>query len=61
LTIGFRIAYLLGVEENRLLRRQPEDHNFGSLLMLSAMTGGFPLATWVPTKVLFFYLRAFES
>jgi hypothetical protein len=34
----------LEIAENRLLRRQPEDHNFGSLLMLAVTAGAFLLA-----------------
>jgi hypothetical protein len=41
LTIGLRAAYLLDVEEKRPERRQPEDHNFGSLMMLAVTAGLF--------------------
>jgi hypothetical protein len=57
LTIGFRIAYLLGVEEKRPLRRQPEDHHFWSLIMLAVTAGAFLLVTWVATKALFLLLQ----
>ena len=43
--------------EKRPLRRQPEDHNFGSLLMLATTAGAFLLVSWVATKALFFFLR----
>jgi tetratricopeptide (TPR) repeat protein len=33
------------------LRRQPNDHNFGSLLMLAVTAGAFLLVTWIATKV----------
>jgi hypothetical protein len=39
------------------LRRQPGDHNFGSLLMFAVTAGAFPLATWIATKGLFFFLQ----
>jgi hypothetical protein len=44
-------------EERRPLRRQPEDHNFGSLIMLSVTAGAFLLATWVAAKALFLLLQ----
>jgi hypothetical protein len=59
LTIGFRIAYLLGVEEKRPLRWQPEDHHFWSLIMLAVTAGAFLLVTWVATKALFLLLQEF--
>ena len=41
------------------MRRHPEDHNFGSLLMMLAVTAGaFLLVTWVATRRLFFLLQA---
>jgi hypothetical protein len=43
--------------ERRPLRRQPEDHNFGSLIMLAVTAGAFLLVTWVATKALFFFLQ----
>jgi hypothetical protein len=45
------------MEERRPLRRQPEDHNFGSLMMLAVTAGAFLLVTWVATKGLFFFLQ----
>jgi hypothetical protein len=39
--------------ERRPLRRQPNDHNFGSLLMLAVTAGAFLLITWVATTGLF--------
>jgi hypothetical protein len=39
------------------LRRQPDDHNFGSLLMLAITAGAFLLVTWVAAKALFFFLQ----
>ena len=44
-------------EENRPLRRQPDDHHFWSLIMLGVTTGGFLLVTSIATKVLFFFLH----
>ena len=35
------------MEEKRPLRRQPEDHHFGSLMMLAVTAGAFLLVTWV--------------
>jgi hypothetical protein len=45
------------MEERRALRRQPDDHNFGSLLMLAVTAGGFLLVTWIATKALFVFLQ----
>jgi hypothetical protein len=45
------------MEERRPLRRQPDDHHFGSLMMLAAMAGAFLLVTWVATKALFIFLQ----
>ena len=45
------------MEEKRPLRRQPEDHHFGSLLMLAVTAAAFLLVTWVATKALFFFLQ----
>jgi hypothetical protein len=44
------------VEQRRPLRRQLNDHNFVSLLML-AVAGAFLLVTWVATKGVFFFLK----
>jgi hypothetical protein len=45
------------VEKRRPLRRQPNDHNFGSLIMLAVTAGAFLLVTWAATKGLFFFLQ----
>jgi hypothetical protein len=45
------------MEQRRPLRRQPDDHNFGSLLMLAATAGAFLLVVWVATKALFVFLQ----
>jgi hypothetical protein len=45
------------MEERRLLRWQPNDHNFGSLIMLAATAGAFLQVTWIATKGLFFFLQ----
>jgi hypothetical protein len=45
------------VEERRPLRRQRDDHHFGSLLMLAATAGAFLLVTWIATKGLLFFLQ----
>ena len=45
------------MEEKRPLRRQPEDHNFWSLIMLAVTAGAFLLVVWVATKALFFFLQ----
>jgi hypothetical protein len=42
------------MEEKRPLRRQPDDHKFGSLLMLAVTAGAFLLVTWAATKALLF-------
>jgi hypothetical protein len=39
------------------LRRQSEDHHFGSLIMLAVMAVAFLLVVWVATKALFFFLQ----
>jgi hypothetical protein len=39
------------------LRRPPDDHDFGSLLMLAITAGAFLLITWVATKALFAFLQ----
>jgi hypothetical protein len=44
------------VEEKRPLRRQGDDHNFGSLLMLAVTAGAFLLVTWIAIKTLFVFL-----
>ena len=38
----------------RPLRRQPEDHNFGSLVVIA---GAFLLVTWIATKILMLLLQ----
>jgi hypothetical protein len=43
------------MEERRPLRRQPEDHNLGSLLMLAITAGAVLLVAWVAG--LFFFLQ----
>jgi hypothetical protein len=44
-------------EQRRPLRRLPDDHNFGSLLMLAVTAVAFLLVTWITTKGLFFFLQ----
>jgi hypothetical protein len=39
------------------MRRHPDDHNFGSLLMLAVTAGAFLLVTWIATKALLFLLE----
>jgi hypothetical protein len=41
----------------RPLRRQRDDHNFGSLLMLAVTAGAFLLEAWAATKGSFFFFR----
>ena len=38
------------MEEKRELRRRPDNHDFGSLLMLAVTVGAFLLITWVATE-----------
>jgi hypothetical protein len=45
------------LEKRRPLRRPPNDHKFGSLLMLAVTAGAFLMVTWVATKGLFFFLQ----
>ena len=55
------------MEEKRPLRRQLDNHNFGSapvhhfgsLLMLAVTAGAFLLITWVATKGLFLLLQEY--
>jgi hypothetical protein len=44
-------------EKRRPLRHQPNDHNFGSLLMLAVTAGAFLLVSWVATNGLFLFLQ----
>jgi hypothetical protein len=43
-------------EERRSLRRQSDDHHFGSLLVLAVTAGAFLLVAWIATKALFVFL-----
>jgi hypothetical protein len=43
--------------EKRPLHRQPENHNFGSLIMLAVTAGAFLLITWVATKTVLLFLQ----
>jgi hypothetical protein len=43
------------MEERRPLRRQSDDHHFGSLMMLAVTAGAFLL--WVATKAIFVFLQ----
>jgi hypothetical protein len=45
------------MEEKRPLRRQPDDHNFGSLLMLAITAGAFLLVTWGAARAVLFFLQ----
>jgi hypothetical protein len=45
------------MEEKRELRRRPDNHHFGSLLMLAVTVGVFLLITWVATRALFVFLQ----
>jgi hypothetical protein len=45
------------MKERRPLRRQPDDHNFNSLLMLAGTASAFLLVTWIATKGLFVFLQ----
>jgi hypothetical protein len=45
------------MNEKRPLRRQRDDHHFGSLLVLAVTAGAFLLVTWVATKAFFFFLQ----
>ena len=53
MTLPDGVGYDGKVDPKRPLRRQPDDHNFGSLLMLAVTAGAFLLVTWVATKALF--------
>ena len=41
------------MEKRRPLRRQPNPHNFGSLIMLAVTAGAFLLVTWGGMKAVF--------
>ena len=61
-TVGhdvFRIGATdtLPLKEKRPLRRQPNDHNFRSLLTLAITAGAFLLVTSVATKVLLVFIQ----
>jgi hypothetical protein len=43
--------------KRRPLGRQPNDHNFGSLIMLAVTAGSFLLVARVATKGLFFVIQ----
>jgi hypothetical protein len=45
------------MEEKRLLRRQPEDNHFWSLIMLAVAAAAFLLVNWLATKALFVFLQ----
>ena len=45
------------MDERRPLRRQPENHNLGSLIVLAVIAAAFLLVVWVATKALFFFLQ----
>ena len=49
--------YSQAMEGKRPLRRQPENHHFGSLIMLAVTAGAFLLVTWVATKSLFVFVQ----
>ena len=44
-------------KQRRPLRRQLNDHNFGSLIMLAVTAGAFLLVAWVATKGPFFFFQ----
>jgi hypothetical protein len=43
-------------EQRRPLRRQSDNHHFGSLLMLAVTAGVFLLVAWIATKAFFVFL-----
>jgi hypothetical protein len=45
------------MDERWPLRRQPENHNLGSLIVLAVIAAAFLLVVWVATKALFFFLQ----
>jgi hypothetical protein len=58
--MGTLLGFMTTPEERRPLRRQPSDHNFGSLLMLAVMAGAFLLMTCFATRGLFFFLQEYS-
>ena len=59
LTLSDELEYDFRVEERRPLRRQTEDHDFWSLIMLAVTAGNFLLVTWAATKAVFFFLQGY--
>ena len=49
------------MEEKRPLRRQPENHHFGSLMLLAITAGAFLVVVWVATKALFVSFKSHQS
>lgn len=47
LTDNIRKFGLGAMDERQSLRRQPDVHNFGFLMMLAVTAGAFLLVTWV--------------
>jgi hypothetical protein len=47
----------LPAEQRQPLRRQPIDHNSGSLMMRAVTAGVFMVVTWAATKGLFMFLQ----
>jgi hypothetical protein len=45
------------MEKRRPLRRQPNDHNFGPLIMLAVTAGAFLLVAWAAAKAVFLLLQ----
>jgi hypothetical protein len=45
------------VEKRRPLRRQSDEHHFGSLLVLAVTAGAFMLVAWSATKALLVFLQ----
>jgi hypothetical protein len=44
-------------KKNTNCARRPDNHHFGSLLMLAVTVGVFLLITWVATRALFVFLQ----
>ena len=57
LTDNIRKFGLGAMDERQSLRRQPDVHNFGSLMMLAVTAGAFLLVIWIATKGLFLFLQ----
>ena len=55
--MGSRIVYPVGAEERRPLCRQPDDHHFGSFIMLAVTAGALSAGHMGGYKNALFFLQ----